>query len=53
MFEKETRLFGLGSDRQVISLDWDSRSLRVVQWQLGKGKARVLKSLTAGVGADV
>lgn len=46
-------MFGLGGDKQVISLDWDTRTLRVVQWQISKDHARVLKSVAAEHGDDV
>ena len=46
-------MFGLSGDKQVVSLDWDSRSLRVVRWRLRNRQARVVKSLTAELSAEV
>ena len=47
------KLFGLSGDKQVVSLDWDSRSLRVVRWRLRNRQARVVKSLTAELSDEV
>ncbi len=38
-------MFGLSGDKQVVSLDWDSRFLRVVQWRISGHNARALKSV--------
>jgi len=46
-------LFGLGGDKQVVSLDWDSRFLRVVQWRISGHSARALKSVAAELPEDV
>ena len=46
-------MFGLSGDKQFISLDWDSRSLRVVQWRASKHQVRALKSLSAELPDDV
>ncbi len=46
-------MFGLGGDKQVISLDWDMHSLRVVQWRMSRRRAWALKSVTARLGDDV
>ncbi len=40
-------MFGLSGDKQVVSLDWDSRFLRVVQWRISGHNARSLKSVAA------
>ncbi len=40
-------MFGLAGDKQVVSLDWDSRFLRVVQWRISGHNARALKSVAA------
>ena len=40
-------MFGLSGDKQVVSLDWDSRFLRVVQWRISGHNARALKSVAA------
>jgi len=42
-------LFGLSGDKQVVSLDWDSRFLRVVQWRISGHHARALKSVAAAL----
>ncbi len=43
------RSLRLGADKQIVSLDWDAKALRVVLWRLGKGRARVVKSLTTEI----
>ncbi|MCH8965689.1 MAG: pilus assembly protein PilM, partial [Planctomycetes bacterium] len=40
-------MFGLSGDKQVVSLDWDSRFLRVVQWRISGHNAQALKSVAA------
>ncbi len=48
-------MLGIGSDSQVLSFDWDTRHVRVVQWHLQRGKARVKRILDAAIpgGLDI
>lgn len=46
-------MLGIGSDSQVLSFDWDKRHLRVVQWQVQRGKAKVKRMLDAAIPGDL
>lgn len=46
-------MFGIGGDRQIISLDWDASSLRAVLWRVRKKRAHVRKLLSAKIPSDV
>ncbi|MCH8854206.1 MAG: pilus assembly protein PilM [Planctomycetes bacterium] len=46
-------MFALGGDKQIVSLDWDERSLRVVQWRISKRQARAVKSANIPVPEEV
>lgn len=46
-------MFGFGTDKQVVSLDWDGRRLRMAHWRVKRGMARVLRVVGAPIPSDV